>query len=195
MQNEEPASKKKKRKVSDKGEKYKKTSNSFMLYRAERSLSIREENPGIHNGRISGLAAEEWAAMPLDKKDPYVEHADQLAIDHFRRHPDSRFKPNMANIEQRRAERAERAAAKALREAMPQGQVQAQAQPESRQQPLAQIEHREEPQAQAENQERSENQEQPETQEQPEEEAGYSEFIDQLDWVLFGSPAPKPTNK
>ncbi|KAI1421572.1 hypothetical protein F5Y12DRAFT_718273 [Xylaria sp. FL1777] len=88
----------------------------------ERRGSIRAANPGIANGRVSIVAAEEWGALSPDDKNRYYERADQLAIEHIQQHPNSCYKPDMEKIARRREERAQTAAARAAREAMAKGQ-------------------------------------------------------------------------
>ncbi|KAI1280191.1 hypothetical protein F5Y07DRAFT_396347 [Xylaria sp. FL0933] len=139
-----------------------------------RRHTARAARPELTNGQLSIFISEEWNALPQEVQDPWFEQADRGAIAHIQQNPGSPYVPDHARIRRRRAERADRAQARALREAMAQ---------EAEQEPAeAPNQEHVEAQEEAPNQEHVEEhfEAQEEAQQQPEAEGQVSEEVE--DW-------------
>ncbi|GAP88049.2 putative HMG box family protein [Rosellinia necatrix] len=80
--------------------------NGFFRFRISRSRALRAENPGMHQGAISGIVKEEWSAMADAEKIPWLTDA-RIELDAFKKDNPTYFKDRMLSRKRAREEEEE----------------------------------------------------------------------------------------
>uniref|UniRef100_A0A183CV37 HMG box domain-containing protein n=1 Tax=Gongylonema pulchrum TaxID=637853 RepID=A0A183CV37_9BILA len=67
--------------------------NAFMVYARKMRKRLAMENPGIHNADLSKILGARWKCMSHAEKQPFVQQAEAIRIQHLLENPQYKYRP------------------------------------------------------------------------------------------------------
>nr|QSX72219.1 SoxC [Halisarca dujardinii] len=72
--------------------------NAFMVWSQIQRKKIISEYPDMHNAEISRRLGKLWRMLSEGEKQPYIQEADRLRVQHLQMYPDYKYKPRKRRV-------------------------------------------------------------------------------------------------